>query len=66
MPRKFQGDAFAQRNDDIYPALEQAEQSLPKNLKASAIKVDADEDRTARTKEDMEREALWLKSMFEM
>jgi bis(5'-adenosyl)-triphosphatase len=60
--------------DDIYPALEQSETSLPRdfhNLKAPnsiiqhhALKVDADEDRLPRTLEEMEKEATWLRGFF--
>lgn len=75
MPRKFHGDYFSQRMDDIYPALERSETDLPRdfeNLKVSSttvqlhhpFKVDADEDRIPRTLEDMEREATWLRGFF--
>ncbi|OAX44465.1 HIT-like protein [Rhizopogon vinicolor AM-OR11-026] len=74
MPRKYQGDYFSQRRDDIYPALEQSEISLPRdfhNLKTvnsvvhhHALKVDADEDRLPRTLEEMEKEATWLRGFF--
>ena len=74
LPRKFQGDRFAGRNDDIYPALEEAEGSLHRDLRsieglavgeAVRLKVDADEDRKPRTMEDMEKEAQWLRTLFE-
>jgi len=74
MPRKYHGDYFSQRMDDIYPALEQSEADLPRdlqNIKVSSttvqhhqLKVDADEDRLPRTLEDMEQEATWLKGFF--
>ncbi|KAG2075140.1 HIT-like protein [Suillus decipiens] len=71
MPRKYHGDYFSQRRDDIYPALERSETDLPRdfqNLKVSSInqpfKVDADEDRLPRTLEDMEQEATWLRGFF--
>jgi bis(5'-adenosyl)-triphosphatase len=74
MPRKYHGDYFSQRMDDIYPALERSETDLPRdfqNLKVSSttvqnhpFKVDADEDRLPRTLEDMEQEAIWLRGFF--
>ncbi|KAI0662638.1 diadenosine hydrolase [Cubamyces menziesii] len=66
LPRKLQGDVFA-RNDDVYPALDRAEGSLPENLHQvpQSVRMDADEDRKPRTLEDMEREALWLKTFFD-
>lgn len=59
--------------DGIYPALEKSEASLPKDLVVSSggreeyepLRVDADENRPARTTEDMEKEAIWLKSLFD-
>lgn len=55
----------------MYPALERAEGSLPKDLtlasseqKPAPFKVDADEDRKPRTMEEMEKEAKWLSSFF--
>lgn len=71
LPRKFENDAFEGRGDDVYPALERAEGSLPKDLasgssekKPARFKVDADEDRKPRTMEEMEKEAKWLSSFF--
>ncbi|KAJ8596295.1 HIT-like protein [Rhizopogon salebrosus TDB-379] len=74
LPRKYHGDFFSQKMDDIYPALEQSETSLPRdfhNLKSPnsiihhhALKVDADEDRLPRTLEEMEKEATWLRGFF--
>ena len=66
LPRKLQGDVFA-RNDDVYPALDRAEGNLPENLRQvpQSVRMDADEDRKPRTLEDMEREALWLKTFFD-
>ncbi|KAH8103547.1 HIT-like protein [Cristinia sonorae] len=76
LPRKMAGDPFEGHNDEIYPALEHAEESLPKQLlvveakdrdprtRAEPIKMDADEDRKPRSLEDMEREANWLKELF--
>ncbi|KAJ7621044.1 diadenosine hydrolase [Roridomyces roridus] len=61
LPRKAVGDRFAGKNNDkIYPALEKAEAEV-----AQPFKVDADEDRVARSMEDMEKEATWLKGFFE-
>ena len=76
LPRKLVGDPFEGRNDEIYPALEQSEEALPKHLdllepkgrdsvtRAEPIKVDADENRKPRSLEEMEREANWLKEFF--
>lgn len=74
MPRKYHGDYFSQRMDDIYPALEQSEANLPRdfhNIKPinsvvhhHALKVDADEDRLPRTMDEMEKEATWLRGFF--
>ena len=78
LPRKTSGDRFSgDKNDEIYPALEQAEHTLPDDLMAAEsvqkletkpmpqqLKMDADENRTARTMADMEREANWLKTFF--
>jgi len=71
LPRKFKGDPFASKNDEIYPALERNEASLPLACQnattpseASPLKVDADEDRLPRTLQEMEKEATWLKSFF--
>jgi bis(5'-adenosyl)-triphosphatase len=71
LPRKFKGDPFASKNDDVYPALELNEASLPSELQktttleATPLKVDADEDRVPRTLLEMEKEATWLKSFFD-
>ncbi|EGN95150.1 hypothetical protein SERLA73DRAFT_143234 [Serpula lacrymans var. lacrymans S7.3] len=70
LPRKFKGDFFSGRNDDIYPALEEAEESLPRDLqsveqvKHSRLRVDADDKRETRTMDDMEKEAIWLRTFF--
>lgn len=32
LPRKLHGDRFATRNDEVYPAIEQAESQLPSDL----------------------------------
>jgi len=68
LPRKFVGDPFSGRNDEVYPALEGAEASLSQLQAASAVhqplKVDGDDDRVSRNMEDMEREAIWLKEFF--
>lgn len=65
MPRKLDGDTFA-NNDDIYPALETSEHGLSDDLRAAykPLKVDADENRPPRTIEEMESEAEWLMSFF--
>jgi len=70
LPRKFENDPFASRNDEIYPILERNEVTLPLEFQkttssvASPLKVDADEDRAPRTLQVMEKEATWLKSFF--
>jgi len=70
LPRKFEGDPFAEKNDEIYPALERNEAIIPSHLKASSspatshLKVDADEDRKPRTVKEMEEEATHLKEFF--
>ncbi len=66
LPRKLLGDTF-ERNDEVYPALEQSEGELPAALRQvpQPLKVDADEDRKPRSLEDMEKEALWLKKFFD-
>jgi len=70
LPRKFKGDRFSDKNDEIYPELERNEESLPTELQASPrtsepLKVDADEARRPRSMEEMEEEARWLSSFFE-
>jgi len=62
LPRKRRGDPFSGRNDEIYPALERAEGSLP--AYHQHLTVDADENRVARSIEDMVKEAEWLKAFF--
>lgn len=66
LPRKLQGDHFA-NNDDIYPALERSEGDLPAGLRQvpQPLQMDADEDRKPRSLEDMEKEARWLRTFFE-
>lgn len=73
LPRKFRGDFFSQRMDDIYPALEKSEASLPRSFLESRgasdhqhepLRVDADESRPPRTLEEMEKEATWLRTLF--
>ncbi|KAJ7471180.1 diadenosine hydrolase [Mycena galericulata] len=60
LPRKSAGDRFSGKNNDqIYPAIETAEAEI-----VQPFKVDADEDRIARSMEDMEKEAVWLKDFF--
>ncbi|THV01450.1 diadenosine hydrolase, partial [Dendrothele bispora CBS 962.96] len=63
LPRKSSGDQFS-NNDDVYPALEHSEGSLNDQMK-SGLKVDADENRKPRTKEEMENEASWLRGLFD-
>ncbi|KAF8079021.1 diadenosine tetraphosphate asymmetrical hydrolase [Lyophyllum atratum] len=70
LPRKLKGDRFQDKNDEIYPALERNERSLPSDLQAAQhssepLKVDADEDRHPRSVEEMEEEASWLRGFFE-
>lgn len=70
IPRRFTGDRFEGVNDDIYPAIERAEEDLPHQLRntvmheSEKLKVDADEDRKPRTLAEMEGEAQWLSSFF--
>jgi bis(5'-adenosyl)-triphosphatase len=72
LPRKSSGDAFSPpsgRNDDVYPALEEHEKTLPQlhqnAQKASRpVGVDAEEDRKPRSMEEMEAEAKWLSTFF--
>ncbi|KAJ3988484.1 diadenosine hydrolase [Lentinula detonsa] len=67
LPRKAIGDHFS-NNDEIYPALEQSEDSLNADLQQTTnktLKVDADEKRQPRTEEEMEEEAAWLKMFFQ-
>ncbi|KZT51041.1 HIT-like protein [Calocera cornea HHB12733] len=67
IPRRWED--FGGRNDDVYPALEAHEEELGQGLKgegrrrSGALKVD-DEGRQARSVEEMEKEALWLRGMF--
>lgn len=80
LPRKLRGDRFAGRSDDVYPALERAEASLPRDVRLAhqdagsgeglvpggePIKMDADEDRKPRTVEEMVVEAEWLSGFFD-
>ena len=62
LPRKSANDRFGDRNDEIYPAIEKSEGDLASHLTTG--RVDADEDRIARTPEDMEKEATWLRGFF--
>ena len=70
LPRKYQGDPFADKNDEIYPALENNEGSLALGLQqdkkeeSMPLHVDADSDRQARTQREMEKEADWLRGFF--
>jgi len=71
LPRKFHGDPFAEKNDEIYPELEKNEASIPDHLLNTPtssghqhLRVDADEDRVTRTLQEMEEEAKYLKGFF--
>ncbi|KAL0580834.1 Dinucleoside triphosphate hydrolase [Marasmius crinis-equi] len=69
LPRKATGDKFSENNDAIYPELEKSEGSLGSDLERNAsgfqpLKVDADESRAARTPDEMEQEANWLRGFF--
>lgn len=53
--------------DDIYPALERSEASLPQHLvdgRFQPLKVDADDNRPPRSLSEMEKEANWLRTFF--
>ncbi|KDR85608.1 hypothetical protein GALMADRAFT_234574 [Galerina marginata CBS 339.88] len=74
LPRKFQGDPFSEKNDEIYPELERNEakistelqgQTPPRYQPSAHLKVDADEDRVPRTAKEMEEEAAHLRRFFE-
>jgi len=72
LPRKFKGDYFSERMDDVYPALEHSEASLPQHFmetngvdgRFQPLKVDADENRQPRSLPEMEKEADWLRTFF--
>ncbi|GJJ13240.1 hypothetical protein Clacol_007491 [Clathrus columnatus] len=70
LPRRSKGDKFENDNDQIYPALEKSESELSRDFQISqgqkheVLKVDADEHRTLRSVEEMEKEAVWLRSLF--
>ncbi|KAJ8702114.1 Dinucleoside triphosphate hydrolase [Pleurotus ostreatus] len=71
LPRKLQGDRFSKNNDEVYPAIEQSEAELSTRYERNApvpamegTKMDADEDRVARTLGEMEEEARWLQGFF--
>jgi bis(5'-adenosyl)-triphosphatase len=72
LPRKFQGDAFAGRNDGIYRELERVQGSLACDLHSQAglkhdpLRVDADDNRPPRTLEEMEKEAMFLRGFFDV
>lgn len=71
MPRRFKCDYFSDNMDDIYPALERSEVSLPLHFKiansvdgrSQPLKVDADENRIPRSLQEMEKEADWLRTL---
>ena len=72
LPRKFKGDHFSEKNDAIYPALERSEgslsselQTMPQGSDVQPLKVDADEQRSPRSMDEMEKEAEWLRSFFD-
>ena len=70
MPRR--PTDFGGKNDDVYPALERSEQELKGRLDENSSKAGSvgrdwnvkDEDRVARSMEEMEKEANWLKEHF--
>jgi len=72
LPRKLHGDPFGRKNDDIYPELEKSEVSLRSKLeelpqkqdKQMSVHVDFSDNRRARSIEEMEKEAIWLKGFF--
>ncbi|KAI9570382.1 HIT-like domain-containing protein [Boletus coccyginus] len=72
LPRKFKGDYFSGRMDDVYPALERSEASLPQHFMDTKafdghfkpLKVDADDNRSPRSLPEMEKEANWLRTFF--
>lgn len=68
LPRKAVGDNYSDNNDAVYPALEEGETALASELKKpqtrQAFKVDADENRLPRSREEMEAEASWLRTFF--
>ncbi|KAK2461471.1 hypothetical protein APHAL10511_005934 [Amanita phalloides] len=70
LPRKFKGDKFEKRNDDIYPALENSGKTLSQDLihvqdgTVELLKVDDDDGRLPRSMEEMEEEANWLRGFF--
>lgn len=64
---------FGGDNDKVYPALEQSEALLGERQAAHAsetsrtplpLKMDASAQAPARSAEDMEKEAEWLKTFF--
>lgn len=61
IPRRFKGDRFSgEKNDDVYPAIEKSEHELGGT---EPLHVD-NEGRVARTVEEMEKEATWLRGLF--
>jgi len=76
IPRRFKKDKFEYNPDDIYRTLQIAESNMKSDYKipTSATDdhrqpeefwsaVDPDDARVPRTKEDMEKEAIWLKNL---
>ncbi|KAH0838133.1 HIT-like domain-containing protein [Lanmaoa asiatica] len=68
LPRKFKGDCFSEKMDDIYPALERSEASLHPHFtdtkgRFQPLTVDADDNRLPRSLSDMEKEADWLRTL---
>lgn len=64
IPRKvtdYEGD-----NDQIYPALEENEKELKRDMEneRDAWRTPKDEDRKPRSMEEMEKEAGWLKGLI--
>lgn len=68
LPRKAIGDRYSDKNDAVYPALEEGEGNLASDFGKFQIhvplKVDADENRLPRSLEEMEQEAQWLRTFF--
>ncbi|KAI8843209.1 ATPase-like protein [Chytriomyces cf. hyalinus JEL632] len=61
MPRR-KGDWA--NNDDIYPEIDRKEADLGSALSKDAPRVDAEEERVARTREEMSHEASQLRPFF--
>jgi bis(5'-adenosyl)-triphosphatase len=57
------GKEYGGVNDEVYPKLEENEGKLESDLKGGWEGL-KDEDRKARSMEDMEKEAEWLSGLF--